>query len=273
MNKIVFTDLDGTLLNSQWQLSARNRETLRKLIDSDIIIVVVTGRSLYSAIKVLGDDFPMDYLIFSTGAGIMNWKTKEIIYKKNISDTQVTLCVETFLSEKINFMLHREIPDSHFFYYHLDHQTPEDFNQRLDIYAEFAEPFSINNHHSQVATQFLSILRPDRFQTVYDMIKERLETLSIVKTTSPLTGRSLWLEIYAPEVSKGKTSSLLAQTLGVSVDNTMAVGNDYNDSDLLEWSMNSFVVDNAPWFLKDKYTTVSSNDQDGFSEAVSKWLT
>jgi len=222
--------------------------------------------------KVLKDDFPIDYLIFSTGAGIMNWNTKEIIYKKNISDDLVSSCIEIFLSAKINFMLHKEIPDSHFFSYQYDHQTPEDFDQRLQIYAEFAEPYHSRYHQNQTATQFLSILTPDRFQSVYEHFKERLEKLSMVKTTSPLTGRSLWLEIYAPEVSKGKTSSVLAEILDVSADNTMAVGNDYNDSDLLEWSMNSFVVDNAPQLLKDRYVTVSSNNEDGFSEAVRRWL-
>lgn len=49
---IVFTDLDGTLLNSQSECSSKDYETLVSLKSKNIIRVAATGRSLYSAHKV-----------------------------------------------------------------------------------------------------------------------------------------------------------------------------------------------------------------------------
>jgi hydroxymethylpyrimidine pyrophosphatase-like HAD family hydrolase len=48
----------------------------------------------------------------------------------------------------------------------------------------------------------------------------------------------------------------------------MAVGNDYNDLELLDWAEHAFVVGNAPAELRARYATVASNDDAGFSEAV-----
>ena len=89
--KIVFTDLDGTLLNSSSQLSPRNRDMLYQLGEQNILRVVATGRSLFSARRVLTMDFPIDYLVFSTGAGIIDWKKQHILYKKNLTHNDMSV--------------------------------------------------------------------------------------------------------------------------------------------------------------------------------------
>ena len=52
----------------------------------------------------------------------------------------------------------------------------------------------------------------------------------------------------------------------------LAVGNDYNDLDLLSWAHTGFLVDNAPEELKIQYENVSSNNDNGFTKAVDKWM-
>jgi hypothetical protein len=52
----------------------------------------------------------------------------------------------------------------------------------------------------------------------------------------------------------------------------MSLGNDFNDLDLLCWSGKSYVVNNSPDELKQKFDTVPSNNDNGFSSAVDKWL-
>lgn len=270
--KIIFTDLDGTLLDNDWSLSEKNRETLNSLGKQGIIRVVATGRNLYSAQKVLSNDFPIDYLIFSTGSGIMDWQSKEIIYVRNIPHNYVNDCSSVLLREEINFMLHREIPDSHFFSYYRGSYIPPDFLWRIELYEGFAEPYDHNLHSGLAATQFLCMLSPEKFSSSRELLEELENDLSIIKTTSPLLQSSLWLEVYAAGVSKGSAADFLAAKLGVSPGNSMAVGNDYNDLDLLEWSSNGFVVENAPHTMKERFTTIRSNTQNGFSEAVRLWL-
>ena len=51
----------------------------------------------------------------------------------------------------------------------------------------------------------------------------------------------------------------------------MAVGNDYNDLDLLRWAARSFVVKDSPIELLSLFPVVQSGDESDFSEAVALW--
>jgi hydroxymethylpyrimidine pyrophosphatase-like HAD family hydrolase len=62
----------------------------------------------------------------------------------------------------------------------------------------------------------------------------------------------------------------LCKQLGISADNSFVIGNDYNDIDLLEWGKHSYVVENAPHELRDKYQLTESVINDGFALAVEK---
>jgi len=57
--KIVFTDLDGTLLRADKSASVEDIETLRMLGERGVIRVAATGRSVYAARAALKNDFPL----------------------------------------------------------------------------------------------------------------------------------------------------------------------------------------------------------------------
>ena len=76
---MVVTDLDGTLLDTQARLGSVNRQALELLGETGSLLVIATGRSLHSAESVLDADFPIDYLVFSSGAGILDWSNRELL--------------------------------------------------------------------------------------------------------------------------------------------------------------------------------------------------
>jgi hydroxymethylpyrimidine pyrophosphatase-like HAD family hydrolase len=58
----------------------------------------------------------------------------------------------------------------------------------------------------------------------------------------------------------------------VSRADVLAVGNDYNDLDLLEWGGSSYVVANAPADLLARFPAVASSDAAGVADAVARWM-
>ncbi len=78
----------------------------------------------------------------------------------------------------------------------------------------------------------------------------------------------MWIEIFSRGTSKGNAVSWLSNYLGISRENTIAIGNDYNDEDLLSWVDRGFVVNNAPSDLKNRFHTVASNNNCGVTEAI-----
>ncbi len=70
------------------------------------------------------------------------------------------------------------------------------------------------------------------------------------------------------DVSKSKAVSWLSNRLKIRNEDVIAVGNDYNDEDLLSWSGQAYVVNNTPDSLKKKFKTVLSNNHSGITHAA-----
>ena len=64
----------------------------------------------------------------------------------------------------------------------------------------------------------------------------------------------------------------LAEKTGIPNERVMVVGNDFNDIHMLEWAVHSFVVDNAPWELKNRFEIVPGCAEAGFTAAVGIWM-
>ena len=94
---------------------------------------------------------------------------------------------------------------------------------------------------------------PEDAQEVRDQVRERIE-------------------IFAPEVSKSGAAAWLAASCGIAREEVCAVGNDYNDEDLLSWAGRAYVVGNAPPALRSRFVTVADNDHGGVAEAAARWL-
>ncbi len=274
---MVITDLDGTLLQDSKRMAARDRAMLEHLGEKNILRVIATGRSLYSFERVLDYSIPLDYLVFSSGAGIAEMKTKYIVKSSLMARSDVLKSLDVLRgfsdhSVQPGYMVHYPIPDNHKFVYFSGDGNNPDFHRRCEIYKEHAEQGNIGTFAGMDASQVIAIVPDGKIGSYYDRVKEGLAPLSVVRTTSPLDGVSVWIEVFPQGISKSAACAWLAQENDISVSSVCAVGNDYNDLDLLSWAGTAFVVDNAPTELKRLFRSVSSNNEGGFCEAVQVWL-
>lgn len=262
------TDFDGTLLGSNSKVSDRNLKTLYRLKQESICRVIATGRSVYSLDKEISPDFPVDYLVFSSGAGIMDWKSREIIKSYTLNNEQVSEISKVFRKHKLNFMVHNPLPDNHRFCYYLYDDAHEDFHRRCSMYGDYASQKKYYWEHEKDASQLLAVMKKDL--ELFYKVKKDLDHYRVIRTTSPIGGNSIWMEIFPKNVSKGLATKWLCHHLEIDAEKTIGIGNDYNDLELLNFTKQSFVVDNAPEELKNIYTLCSSNDEDGFADALAK---
>ncbi len=263
--KIVFTDLDGTLLNSDYEISQANMEMLYRLKDKNIVSVIVTGRNLYSLNRAITSDFPVDYVVFSSGAGIVDWKTKQLIHSRNLTRDQIDSVSDLLMREKINFMLHRKVPDNHQFYYFHHDEIMEDFQRRLNLYLDHADRMHVVHPDLNLASQFLVIFDDlEKFET----IRRQLKNVKVIRATSPLDHQSIWMEIFHPRVSKKTGCQWICRHLDIEQRNTISFGNDHNDLDMLDWTAQSYVVANSPRHLREKFQTTTSNNKNGFAKRL-----
>jgi len=265
--QMVITDLDGTLLNNNREVSLDDMKTLFWLGEQDIVRVIATGRNFFSLKKILKSNFPIDYLIFSSGAGIYNWKKKKLMHSHYIPHSEVKQISEILIKHKIDFMIHEVIPNNHKFVYHRSGATNLDFDRRINVYKDFAiplEPFKEDYKH---ACQILAVFKND--VSLFEEVKNKFDDIKIIRTTSPLDGDSIWMEFFPEAVSKGHGIEWLCDEIQVDKRKTISIGNDYNDIDMLEFTAKKYVVENAPIDLKERFPICKSNQESGFSSALS----
>jgi len=287
---LFITDFDGTLRTTSGTIAERDLETLRALGKDGYIRIVATGRSLYSLRKAIDNSFPIDYVVFSSGAGVLDYQHQRIVRKVNLDAEELRRIAAILLDLEKDFMIHEPIPNNHSFLYHSTGRDNPDFIRRCELYREHCRPFAGDTAVLGPGAQLLVIEPTDGkrggtatgtsasstsasgMTATLALLQDRLPFCSIIRTTSPLDGHSAWIEIFPAKVSKGQTTAWLAGMYGLGPDNSLAVGNDFNDEDLLEWAREAFVVANAPHELRQKFRVVSSNDECGITEAVRRWL-
>lgn len=271
--RLFITDFDGTLLRSDRTLSDKDLEAIKILPEHNVTLAVATGRSLYSFMNSPGADLPVDYIIFSTGAGVATHPAGNIVRKINLAPDAVERAIKIFMQLNFDFMVHHPVPGNHRLAYRRTDRHNPDFESRLAGYEKFSTPLVIKAAAGfGPAAQLLAVVPGDETATALSIVRKALPDFSVIHSTSPMDGRSTWLELFHPEVSKSQTAAWLASALNISAGNAMAIGNDFNDLDLLEWSGSSYVVDNAPEDLKGRFQNVASNNTCGVAEAIDMWL-
>lgn len=293
--KMFITDLDGTLFNDERLINGKDLKALEYLGERGVIRVFATGRSIYSfrkAVEGMGfsptcSDMPVDYVIFSTGAGIMECTHGAIIKKESLGPKDLNTISDCFDSFKLDYMIHKPVPDTRNFIYKIGNRQTStgdgdnqgersenpDFYARIELYRDFSSPMGKNGTAGfGEATEILAIVPPAHGHSMAKKVAEILKNFSVIKATSPLDGESVWIEVFHPHVSKSQATSWLTGKLGILQRDVISVGNDYNDLDLLSWSGCGFVVANAPDDVRMGFKTVASNNQCGVAEVIHKWM-
>jgi len=287
-NRLFVTDLDGTLLRDDKTVSEKDLAALERLKQYGFTRVLATGRSEYSfgnLLKALsfdgsgrGDEssrLPVDYVIFSTGAGIMEYPGRKIVKNVDLGGEDVVKIGTCFENMGLDYMVHRPFPDSKYFLYRSHGSENPDFQSRLGLYDNVCAPLDGRDSLAGFgrATQLIAVL-PVSGNTgrTIENIRQFLSGYSVIVATSPLDRMSLWVEVFREDVSKSTAAAFIADRLGIQSADTVAVGNDYNDRDLLEWAGRSYVVANAPPDLRRTFETLPSNNRDGVSVAVSRCI-
>jgi Cof subfamily protein (haloacid dehalogenase superfamily) len=265
-------DFDGTLLRSDRSFSDADLDVLKRLGGLGIIRVIATGRSIYSIHTVDISTLPVDFIIFSSGAGIMQHPGGQIIRKISLESHEVNRAIKILRANHLDFMVHHPIPDNHAFSYFESTRDNADFKRRIALYCQFATPLDENTDGFGPATQLLAIVPPAENLAPLQIIRENLTDFNVIQTTSPLDAQSTWIEIFPANVSKSLAAAWLNAELGLNSDRTLSIGNDYNDLDLLQWAGTSFVVGNAPPDLRKRFPVVASHNENGVAEAVERWL-
>ncbi|MCQ2974196.1 MAG: Cof-type HAD-IIB family hydrolase [Bacteroidales bacterium] len=267
--RMVVTDMDGTLLNSNGKISEENYLTLKTLGEKNILRVFATGRSIFSAFHAIDNNSPFDYLVFSSGTGVYCRNQQKILYSRNIQACTTKKIVLMLKNFGLNFSVANKIPDNHKYCYYKYCDEP-DFDTRNNKYRPFIKEIDFSNISDSPQIIVIFNKNEDRFDEISKKLFANFNDINIIKATSPISGENIWLEIYPKNTSKFTGVSFISKLHNINLSETLGVGNDFNDIDFLDKMAYPFVTQNANIELHKKYFVTKSNNENGFSEAVKK---
>lgn len=259
--KLLALDIDGTILRKDYTMSERVKKTIRQAFISGIKVVLVTGRMHRAAlpiIKELGLNTPI-----LSYQGALAKKGDEELYSKCISDG---LCREIILElQKFDVQINLYLDDE------LYSQT-DDF--RVIEYCEkrglnYKKVDSLLSLPDLTANKILAIGHgaDDTTEVLMHLKKKFYNNIYVVKSMP------IFCEITSSEVSKGRAISYLAEQWGVPMENTMAIGDQDNDIELLKVVELKVAMGNATESLKQVADFVTDSvEEDGVATAIEKYL-
>lgn len=267
---VFISDLDGTLLDDSKAISSTDHNAFIELYEKGILRVIATGRSLYTTKLCLPDTFPVDYVIASSGSHVIDWKTGSTVKTATLQPEQIDSVRDLLQSLDVNFMVHEVFPENHCFAYNQATTLNQDFERRLARYTSFSRKLDIHEP-SRHASQILTILGPEEVE-LYEHIAQACAHLSVIRATSPLDDQSIWVEIFAPKVSKAEAISHLIRQHELEGILTGAIGNDHNDEDMLDLVNLPYIVENAFLEKHSRYHKTPDNNNNAVSYAIDHFM-
>lgn len=268
-NGIFITDFDGTLYDHAFGFDELALQGLAELKHNRILRVVATGRSNFLLHREIDVRTFADYVVFASGSVIYDCAGDRLLHLEFLPKAKVYEICRILRDElQLNFMVQNVWPNNHTFMYWPRESQISDFTRRVALYASSAAAEYIAGLPSVDATEIITIISPERKKEVVDTLQARFLDLNVITATSPLDKTSIWLEIFPQNVSKSKACARLLELLQLKGQPTAAVGNDYNDLDMLQWADYGFVVANAPRAIWGDFEVVSKTGEGGVKEAA-----
>ncbi|MEY8391784.1 Cof-type HAD-IIB family hydrolase [Lachnospiraceae bacterium 45-W7] len=275
--RLAALDLDGTLFNSQSQVSNENKSAIKDAIDKGTTFVISTGRP-YSGLPLeLMEELGIRYAITTNGAAVYKVPEKECLFETCIPASLASDILKELLQLNIHINL----------FLHGDAYAPAKCRQALlkirslpDSIKEYmlTTRTSIKDmpaflREQEAGVQKMTLNFPEGEDNSFPDRGKAMEILDKYPQVSYLCGGYHNLEFTMTGISKGKGLALLCQYLDIPIDHTLACGDSENDLDIMKTAGLGVAMANAPREIQALADDITlSNDEHGVAAMIRKWL-
>ena len=258
MLKLIATDMDGTLLNSNHEVSAEFSEVLRELKERNIIMSIATGRSYPDALSKVEEY--KDSLMFICENGCVVYYKDECIYSHYISKGNIDKLVE----------IGRKVPDAY---------TVLSGKNAIYVEDEKAKELLVSMFSTQapiIKVDSLLDINDDVFKVnVLDTINSQENSFNYfkdcdVKDIKIVPSGIHWLDIMSSKANKGVAIKYIQDKFNINYDETMVFGDYLNDLEMMKTAYYSCAMKNAHCDLKKEanFITEYTNNENGVIRAI-----
>ena len=266
--KLLFTDLDGTLLNQDKTISTELKHKLLQLLDKGHKLILTSGRPLASILQVkeqLGFNHPGVYIIAFNGALVYDCTQNKPLMECGIPLEYAQPLLDIVYENKV-----------HCHTYTKTHILSEKQTSELDFYKIHVHlPVTIKeNMLLHLDTPLYKLIAVDIYDhSKLQQVKQRIDS-TFSSHIHTLFSSQYYLEIFSKDAGKGNAIKFLCNYLNAPIADSIAVGDAESDLSMIEIAGTGVAMKNACESLKSSadFITTYTNDEDGLLEVIEKFI-
>ncbi|MCM1088432.1 MAG: Cof-type HAD-IIB family hydrolase [Muribaculaceae bacterium] len=266
--KVLFTDLDGTLLNRESKVSAKTKQFLDAFIHAGNKLVLSSGRPLDSILEVkeLADiDYPGVLIIANNGTQIYDCDNCS-----NLLERRLPLSYVSYLQAQAKAQnLHIQTYTDHAVVTAKNDEEIQFYRRRIhvpllltDDYASFLtkEPFKMLAIHLHDKSRLIAFC-----DAISEWASDKIQYIF---------SNEAYLELFVKEAGKGSAVRYLCDYFQIPLSDAYAAGDAENDISMLEAAGCGIAMQNAAPNVKKAADVITpkDNDNDGLAEFMQSLL-
>jgi Cof subfamily protein (haloacid dehalogenase superfamily) len=263
VTRLVAFDLDGTLIGRDLTISPNVQRAIERMRNAGITGCLVTGR-MYRATLPFARELHFEApLICYQGAAIIDPTTDDILDHVALSNEIVRELIAVTESDRMHLQLYRN-----------DEYYCEQRNRFSEMYGvlSMTEPVIVPSLREAFAyspaTKAVIVADAPVAQRYAERMTERFGSRAYVTRSLPE-----FIEVLDPAVDKGTALRFVAKHLGVAMEETVAIGDSWNDAPLLRAAGFSIAMGSAPPELRAlAKACVADLAHDGVAEAIEDYV-
>lgn len=260
---LVAFDVDGTLLGRDLVISQRVRDAIGRMRSAGAQGCLVTGR-MYRATVPFARELELQApLICYQGAAIIDPATDEVLAHASLANEIVRELIGLAEADRMHLQLYRN-----------DEYYCEERNRFSELYA------SLSSTQPVIVPSLREAFAYSPATKAVVIADEPVAAAYASKLSGLFAGRANvtrslpeFVEVFDLAVDKGAALRFVAARLGIGMEQTMAIGDSWNDAPLLRAAAFSVAMGSSPPELKGIADSVVSDvSHDGVAEAIDKYL-
>ncbi|MEA5417643.1 Cof-type HAD-IIB family hydrolase [Spirulina sp. CCNP1310] len=268
--RLVVLDIDGTIAGVSNQVRPAVVEAIAAVQAQGVKVAIATGRMYCSALKFRSQINSREPMITYNGAWIGNPETGERLAHWAVPPERIAELLDLAAEPEWRSLL-----DVHV--YHDDQLYVGEITAQTEEYVSRStiRPQAVGDLHTMLDRPLTKLLMlcPDaaRLDALKAQTQSRYQPSELYITQSSPT---LFLEFTHPKASKGQALRYLAQEhYGIPLDQVLAIGDNYNDFDMLQTAGIGIAMGDAPPAVQAIATWVAPNvEADGVAVALERFI-
>ncbi len=263
--KLLALDLDGTFLNEEHKISARNAAAIRLAVEQGIVVAIATGRMFRSALPY-ARQLQIDLPLITYHGALIKKAGGEVLRHSPLSNARALEILRLGVEEGFHFNAY--LDDS--LYASKENEFTRYYQQIASVPLTIVgnlSAFLMDNKRDPTKLTIIN-MEPQRLQRLQETLREKYgQGLYILQP------RAHFLEVTTEEGSKGQALHFLGEREGIAPQEMVAMGDSYNDIDMLKFAGLGVAMANAPQEVRDAADLIAPpNTEDGVALFVEKHL-